>query len=130
MFTLQFSLQPIQNKENAQCTNISIHQVESIASEQNQTRTPHVQQVQTSHNPTSGSGLPVYQSAHLVNQTPYLTNHLGIEDLASWPEQFSTSRTHPSLVKLLRQQQALQRDTTAVFLSFQTYRLSMKMRIS
>ena len=106
--TQQISQQPTQYQQgNAQCTNIPTQQVEPIVSKQNQTKTFHVQ-LQSSHNPMIRYRQSVAQSTHLVSQSPYLTN-LSIQDSATWTEQSSVSRTDPSVVELLNQQQAVQR---------------------
>ena len=61
-----------------------------------------------------GYGKLVAQSEHLVNQNPYFTHHLGVQNSAIQAEQISTNRTDPSVVELLNQQQELQRDATSV----------------
>ena len=45
------SQQLIQDKQgNSECTNTSTNWIEPVATEQNQIRTPHIHQVQNSHN--------------------------------------------------------------------------------
>ena len=53
-------------------------------------------------------------NAHLINQIPFLTNHLYVQTLVSQVECNSTNSADSSVAQLLNQKQALQRDTASV----------------
>ena len=53
-------------------------------------------------------------NTHFVNQSPYLTKHLSDQTLETQAKQISVGRIDPSVVEILNQQQALQKDTTFV----------------
>ena len=72
--------------------------------------------MQSSQNPVNRYGQPVAQHTHLLDKSPCM-NHL--QNAAPQAEQLSTSRTDPSVIELLfNQQQVLQRDKKLLFLSF------------
>ena len=83
-----------------------MEQAGSMVIEQMQFRTLHFLQTQSLQNPVSGYGQPVVQSTYQVNQSPFM-NHFTLKNATPQAEQLSTTRTDPSVIDLLDQQQGL-----------------------